>query len=154
MKSPTQPVFDQVNLVVSDMDATLDFYRALGLEFADPTGEWPAGTGARHAEVTMPSGVRIEFDNVEMVRLWHPGWRAPDTGTPGGRAIINFSFSSRTAVDQRYAELISAGHAGRHAPCDAFWGGRYAVVADPDGNECGLMSPDDPDRKYTPTSPH
>jgi catechol 2,3-dioxygenase-like lactoylglutathione lyase family enzyme len=34
----SQPVFDQVNLVVSDMDATLEFYRALGLRFAEKAG--------------------------------------------------------------------------------------------------------------------
>lgn len=149
--APTQPVFSQMNLVVTDMDATLAFYRALGLEFADHTGrEWPAGSGARHAEVTMPSGMHLEFDNVEMTKLWHHGWRDPSVGVPTSRAIIGFAVPSRQDVDQRYAELTTAGHLGRQAPYDAFWGGRYAVVADPDGNECGLMSPPDPDRAYIP----
>ena len=47
----------------------------------------------------------------------------------------------RQAVDDRYAELISAGYRGRQPPFDAFWGSRYAIVADPDGNDVGLMSP-------------
>ena len=29
-------------------------------------------------------------------------------------------------------------------PYDAFWGARYAVVSDPDGNGVGIMSPIDP----------
>ena len=29
-------------------------------------------------------------------------------------------------------------------PIDAFWGSRYAVVVDPDGNRIGLKSPVDP----------
>jgi uncharacterized glyoxalase superfamily protein PhnB len=35
-------------------------------------------------------------------------------------------------------------------PYDAFWGGRFAVVADPDGNEVGLMSPIDERRRHWP----
>jgi hypothetical protein len=35
-------------------------------------------------------------------------------------------------------------------PYDAFWGARYAIVADPDGNEVGLMSPRDDDRRSFP----
>lgn len=33
---------------------------------------------------------------------------------------------------------------------DAFWGARFAVVADPDGNEVGLMSPIDEERRRWP----
>jgi uncharacterized glyoxalase superfamily protein PhnB len=29
---------------------------------------------------------------------------------------------------------------------DTFWGARYAVIEDPDGNHVGLMSPIDPER--------
>ena len=32
-------------------------------------------------------------------------------------------------------------------PFDAFWGARYAIVEDPDGNSVGLMSPVDPTRR-------
>lgn len=60
--------------------------------------------------------------------------------------------SAGTDADQRYAALTAAGRVGRQAPYDAFWGGRYAIVADPDGNDCGLMSPTDPDRQFTPGS--
>jgi catechol 2,3-dioxygenase-like lactoylglutathione lyase family enzyme len=100
----------------------------------------------------MPNGVRLEFDNVEMARLWHPGWRTPQSDYPSGRAIINFSLASRADVDRCHAELTAAGHLGHQVPYDAFWGGRYAIVADPDGNECGLMGPTDATHKYTPTS--
>jgi len=48
---------------------------------------------------------------------------------------------TREAIDQRYAELTTAGYRGRQPPFDAFWGARYAIVADPDGNDVGLMSP-------------
>ena len=43
-----------------------------------------------------------------------------------------------------YADLTGAGYRGQQPPYDAFWGARYAVVEDPDGNAVGLMSPSDP----------
>jgi hypothetical protein len=37
---------------------------------------------------------------------------------------------------------------------DAFWGVRYAIVADPDGNDVGLMSPIEESRRtWPPESP-
>jgi len=64
--------------------------------------------------------------------------------------IVGFSLPNRDAVDQRYAELTSAGYVGRQPPFDAFWGARYAIVADPDGNDVGLMSPIDETRRTCP----
>ena len=54
---------------------------------------------------------------------------------------LNFALPSRKAVDEMYAELTSAGYAGHLAPIDAFWGQRFAIVDDPDGNIIGLQSP-------------
>ena len=50
-------------------------------------------------------------------------------------------------MDARYADLTAAGYRGQQPPWDAFWGARYAVVEDPDGNPVGLMSPIDPARR-------
>jgi hypothetical protein len=33
---------------------------------------------------------------------------------------------------------------------DGFWGARYAVIEDPDGNAVGIMSPVNPDRRSQP----
>jgi catechol 2,3-dioxygenase-like lactoylglutathione lyase family enzyme len=142
------PNFDQVNLVVRDMEATLAFYRRLGLDVEDTFGEWPPGSGAHHVDVSFPNGMRLEFDNVPMAKIWHAGLR----GNDGRRAsVIGFSLPSRDAVDERYADLIAAGHTGSQPPYDAFWGARYAIVEDPDGNDVGLMSPIDANRKFEPT---
>ena len=54
-------------------------------------------------------------------------WRSPAT--------------ARNEVDDCYAELIAAGHDGHLEPWDAFWGQRYAVVHDPDGNAVDLFAP-------------
>jgi uncharacterized glyoxalase superfamily protein PhnB len=65
--------------------------------------------------------------------------------------VLGFSFPSREAVDERYADLVGAGYVGRQPPYDAFWGARYAVVQDPDGNDVGLMSPVDPTKRSVPS---
>jgi len=67
-----------------------------------------------------------------------------------GRSVIGFALPSSTAVEQLHAELTAAGYGSRLAPHDAFWGGRYAIVLDPDLNQVGLMGPIDPKRSFTP----
>ncbi len=37
-----RPVLDQVNLVTSDMDAAVAFYRRLGVEIPDTEPQWAA----------------------------------------------------------------------------------------------------------------
>ena len=46
--------------------------------------------------------------------------------------------------------LTAAGYRGCEPPYDAFFGARYAVVEDPDGNDVGLMSPIDAAAKFVP----
>jgi len=143
------PQFDQVNVVVRDMDATLAFYRKLGLAVPDGGYEWPPGSGAKHVDVKFPSGVRLEFDNIPMAKLWHAGWREHGHGS---KTVLGVSLPSREAVDERYAELTAAGYTGCQPPYDAFFGARYAIVEDPDGNDVGLMSPIEAGRKFQPVS--
>ncbi len=123
---------DAVGIVVADMAKALAFYRALGLQIpADADGQ-------PHAEVTLPGGLRLLFDTEETVRSFHPDWRP----VPGaGRIGLAFALPDAAAVDAAYAELTAAGHHGEMAPFDAFWGQRYAVVNDPDGNGVDLFAP-------------
>ena len=142
MAEPT-PVLNQLNLVARDLDRTLAFYRRLGLEIP----ERPSSHGIRHAEVTLANGFVLEFDNLALARAYNAAWRQPGGGS---RALIGFSVPTREEVDARYADLVAAGFAGRQPPYDTFWGARYAVVADPDGNDVGIMSPLDPSRRSWP----
>ena len=136
------PDLHMLNLVVDDMRASLDFYRQLGI--AVPDGGDAADP---HVQLRLPGGFSLELDTAESARLWHAAWRT-DPGTVG--VVIGFSLPTREAVDERYAELTSAGYAGRQPPFDAFWGARYAIVADPDGDDVGLMSPIDESRRTWP----
>jgi predicted enzyme related to lactoylglutathione lyase len=134
--SEQPPKLVQLNLLVEDMGASLDFYRRLGVTTADEEGE-------PHVELSMPGGLSLELDTAESARLWHAGVRADPASGRGARVVIGFSLPSRAAVDTAYAELTGAGYQGRQSPFDAFWGGRYAIVADPSGNDVALMSPVD-----------
>jgi len=134
-----------LNVLVRDMATSVEFYRRLGVSV--PDGEDPMGM---HVQLRMPGGFSLELDTEESARIWHAGWRVD----PGSiRVVIGFSLSSREAVDERYDELVSAGYTGRQPPFDAFWGARYAIVADPDGNDVSLMSPVDESRRSWPPEP-
>jgi catechol 2,3-dioxygenase-like lactoylglutathione lyase family enzyme len=139
------PDLHMLNVIVRDMTASLDFYRRLGV--VPPDGAEAAGV---HLQLRMPGGFSLELDTAESARLWHAGWRADPASA---RVVIGFSLPTREAVDERYAELTSAGYVGRQPPFDAFWGARYAIVADPDGNDVGLMSPQDESRRAWPPEP-
>jgi catechol 2,3-dioxygenase-like lactoylglutathione lyase family enzyme len=140
--SESPPDLHMLNLVVGDMPASLEFYRRLGVVAPDSEGM----PGA-HVQLKMPGGFSLELDTAESARLWHAAWRI-DPASVG--VVIGFSLRTRQAVDERYAELTSAGYLGRQPPFDAFWGARYAIVADPDGNDVGLMSPVDETRRTWP----
>jgi len=140
----TTPTLNQINIVACDFDASVRFYRHLGIDIADRSG---TDQTIRHAAVTMSNGLILEFDNHRLAQTYNASWRGP---VGGSRALIGFTLSSREEVDRTYADLTAAGYAGRQCPFDAFWGARYAIVADPDGNDVGLMSPLDPARRSWP----
>jgi len=54
---------------------------------------------------------------------------------------LAFKCDSPAHVDETFNKLTRAGHAGHKAPWDAFWGQRYAIVVDPDGNHISLFAP-------------
>lgn len=55
--------------------------------------------------------------------------------------VLAFRCDFPTEVDATYERLAGAGYRGHKAPWDAFWGQRYAVVHDPDGNHVDLFTP-------------
>ena len=138
------PTFDQFNLVVRDMEASVAFYRRLGLTIPDVAPEWQA----HHRSARLPGGADLDLDSEDFARIWNRGWRGlPTVGGGASMGVLGFKLSSRDAVDAVYADVTGAGAPGQQEPFDAFWGARYAVVEDPDGNAVGLMSPIDPKRR-------
>jgi catechol 2,3-dioxygenase-like lactoylglutathione lyase family enzyme len=122
---------DVIGIVVADMAKALAFYRGLGLAIPAEADSEP------HVEVGLPGGLRLAFDTEEVIRSFHPAW----TPVRGGRTNLAFVVPDPAAVDALHAELVAAGHESVLAPFDAFWGQRYAVVHDPDGNGVDLFAP-------------
>ena len=142
MADDGRPVLTQLNLVVADIGASVAFYRRLGL-VVDDAQPW----SKHHIDLHMANGFELHLDSVAFAKRWDAGWRG---ATGPGRNVVGFALPSREAVDRCWAELTGAGYAGEQPPYDAFWGARYAVVEDPDGNPVGLMSPLDPARRSAP----
>jgi catechol 2,3-dioxygenase-like lactoylglutathione lyase family enzyme len=138
----TRVVLDQVNLVVRDMQRSADFYRRLGVagEGGDPS--WSMHHRSGHST---DGGASFDLDSLPFAAQWGR------VGQPG--PVLGFRVPAREDVDRLYAELTAAGHPGQQPPFDAFWGSRFAVVQDPDGNLVSLMSPSEAAHRTRPPAP-
>jgi catechol 2,3-dioxygenase-like lactoylglutathione lyase family enzyme len=139
-----RPVFNQINLVVRDMRAMVEFYQELGVEIAPTIEPWDR----HHRNLSTPDGLDFDLDSPAFAAQWNKGWPPGQVG-----AVLGFRLSSEQAVDEMYNRLTTAGYVGQQPPYDGFMGARYAVVADPDGNSVGLMSPRDLARSTIPPPP-
>ena len=124
--------FDVIGVVVADMAKSLAFYRELGLEIPADKDSEP------HVEVELPGGLRLAFDTEETIHSFNPEWQAP---SGDNRVALAFLCDSPAEVDAAYERLTAKGYTGAKEPWDAFWGQRYALVADPDGVEANLFAP-------------
>jgi catechol 2,3-dioxygenase-like lactoylglutathione lyase family enzyme len=122
---------DMIGLVVRDMRASLNFYRTLGLLVPEGKDTEP------YVDVTTTNGYRISWNTVEMIKQIDPTWTEP---TGGPRIELAFKCDSPSEVDATYDKLTTAGYHGHKRPWDAFWGQRYAIVDDPDGNHVSLFA--------------
>ena len=116
-----------IGIVTRDIAESARFYRTLGLDAPEPTAD------EDHFELTLPGGLRLMWDTVELMRQIDPGWTAPT----GQRMALAFECD----VDLVHARLVEAGFESKAVPWDAFWGQRYAQVFDPDGNAVDLFRP-------------
>jgi predicted lactoylglutathione lyase len=149
VSEPTSPLaLGQINIVVRDLRKSLAFYRLLGLSIAEiPVPEW----APHHASGVTSNGVRVEFDSIAFAKQWNPGL---DEAKLGSAAIPFFHVAARVEVDRIHARVTAAaGHKSQQAPEDAFWGARYAIVEDLDGNAVGIMSPTDESMRRPPPPP-
>jgi uncharacterized glyoxalase superfamily protein PhnB len=131
-----KPVLAKINLIAKNYDETLKFYRLLGINIPDPTPEPP---GCFHVE-SDNKGVLFSLDNENLARMYHAAWRKD---SPRTSVLMTVTLNSRNEVDEAYERMVKAGYKGQQRPFDAFWGSRYAIVADPEGNDVGLESPRD-----------
>jgi catechol 2,3-dioxygenase-like lactoylglutathione lyase family enzyme len=125
------PRLTVIGIVAQDMGRSLGFYRRLGLDVpAEADGE-------PHVEVQLPGGMRLAWDTEETIRSFMPGFQRHGKGNDG--MSLAFQLDSPAEVDALYGELVGLGYHGELKPWDTFWGQRYAVVHDPDGNGVDLF---------------
>lgn len=120
---------DMVGIAVKDMRQALTFYGAIGIEIPE------SAEGEDHVEA-VSGGMRIAWDTVEMIKGFLGQWEEPK----GNRVEIAFKCSSREDVDEVYNRVTRQGFASFREPWDAFWGQRYAILEDPDGNHVSLFA--------------
>jgi uncharacterized glyoxalase superfamily protein PhnB len=134
------PRLDQLNLVVTDVATTRAFYARLGLTFDD--GGSPVWA-EQHVSAVDDGNIplTVDMDSSSFAQQWNEGWSG------GTGVVLGFKVDERDEVDALVRTLADAGVPVQQPPFDAFWGARYAVVSDPDGNAVGIMSPIDPDRR-------
>jgi uncharacterized glyoxalase superfamily protein PhnB len=125
--SDEKPTFG-LSVVTSDVDASIAFYRALGVTIPDE-----ANWQSHHVGIPM-DGSALDLDSIDLTKGYDTKW-------DGTGVIVILRVPTREAVDETYKRVVDAGHPGHLEPIDAFWGSRYAVVRDPDGNHIGIMSP-------------
>jgi uncharacterized glyoxalase superfamily protein PhnB len=118
-----------IGIVSGDPEASIRFYRLLGVEMPESRGEG-------HFEATLHNGLRLMFDSEDVIRSFSPDWTRRD----GNQLSLAFECASPAEVDELYARVVDAGFHGGKEPWDAFWGQRYALVTDPDGVEVNLFA--------------
>jgi uncharacterized glyoxalase superfamily protein PhnB len=150
MTKRSRPCFNQLNIVAGDTEASLRFYRQLGVDIPD-NAIWKTPSGAHHVTAQACSrtgGADLDIDSTVFAREWNSGWKG--WKELAGRVVIGFQVPSRADVDATYEKMTTAGYRGLQAPYDAIWGARYAVIEDPDGIAVGIMSPVSADNKSPP----
>jgi catechol 2,3-dioxygenase-like lactoylglutathione lyase family enzyme len=148
----SKPTLDQINLVCGDLDASIAFYRRLGVEIPDDA-IWRTPTGGHHASAAgraSDEAVDFDLDSTAFAQIWNVGWKGRTDLR--GRVVVGFGVPTRTDVDHVFHDMIGAGYRALQEPHDAFWGARYAIIEDPDGIAVGLMSPVSRDKKSPPPS--
>jgi uncharacterized glyoxalase superfamily protein PhnB len=116
------PQLNAIGIVTSEMARSIAFYRLLGLDVPETPDEG-------HIDTVLPNGMRLMLDSEEVVRSFRPDW----TRAAGNQLSLAFECAGPAEVDELYARVVAAGFQGEKEPWDAFWGQRYAQLADPDG---------------------
>jgi len=124
------PELNAIGIAVSDMAASIRFYRLLGLDVPETPDEG-------HVDAFLPNGVRFMLDSEEIIRSFMPDWSRQN----GNQVSLALKCASPSEVDEIYARVTAAGFEGEKEPWDAYWGQRYALLGDPDGVRVNLYAP-------------
>lgn len=126
-----KPILDAVAVSAHDMSRAKMFYTLLGFEF---DGGFESED---HVEPVRRAGEpRLMIDRATLMeKLIGEMPRAPN------HSVFAMLCDSPAEVDAYTAKIKAAGFAVLTEPWDAFWGQRYATVADADGYRVDLFAP-------------
>ncbi len=112
------PEINAITLITKNMAASLDFYRAVGLEVAY------GGPDSTFTSLRIGGNfLNLSCEERGAEGLW-------------GRVILHVE-----SPDRIWELLSEAGYEPSFAPRDAPWGERYFHVLDPDGHEVSFARP-------------
>jgi len=124
------PRLDALTVTSRDLAVSARFYTLLGFRFPDFAPD------AKHLEpITGEGEVRLMIDERGLMEsiTGHPP-------IPPNHSSFALKCESPAAVDAAVAAVRAAGYTVVKEPWDAFWGQRYAIVADPDGYMVDLFA--------------
>ena len=122
---------DAISVTSLDMKKSVAFYAILGFKFPPIAGD------EKHIEpMTDPGEVRLMIDDAGLIESIIGKRPVPPT-----HSSFAMLCKSPAEVDAVFEQVKSAGFTLIKDPWDAFWGQRYAIVADPDGYMVDLFAP-------------
>ncbi|MFE2889359.1 VOC family protein [Streptomyces sp. NPDC059272] len=134
--------FAMVVLYAHDLQRSINFYRLLGLDIADPHPERPVAAWRENG------ALRMIITTAPVAQRFDPNWARPEPG--GYQQVIEFFVNDDEAVDATWERLTSAGHKSTRAPghlLDAY----ATMIEDPDGNVV-LITNEPTERAPEPTT--
>lgn len=126
-----EPHLNTIAIVVSNLSASLEFYRVLGLKI--PIGqenEYYVECVSKHASTI------VFIPQKNMLKL-NPNWRETEGK---GNVGMHFKFNDSNGVEDTYNKLMDMGYESVTTPYNTKWGERFAEVLDPDGNTVSLFA--------------
>lgn len=121
-----------VGLIVRDMEASLEFYRQLGLAVPENSD------GSTHVDIKMQSGLTLFLDSNPP--RWDPLYVPEETPCSDAevperyRSVLEFFLGTKENVDAKYEGLTALGYRGHRAPYVTSFGMYFAMIKDPDGH--------------------
>lgn len=119
---------DMIGIITKDMEKSIEFYALLGFIANGATTE-------EYVELAH-EGIRISLNTSKMIA----GIYGYEPQTIGDKVELAFLCDSVSGVDEMYQKVSDAGYETFKEPWDAFWGQRYAIIKDPDGNLLSLFA--------------
>jgi len=112
-----------VGVASSDMKKTAEFYGILGFDFSN------ADLTQDHVEPVTPEGsTRLMIDSNQMIKDIFG-----EEPVQGNHSTFAIEYSTVEELNNVADKLTKAGYVFKKEPWDAFWGQRYAIIADPGG---------------------